>query len=585
MYVALKSRDGYQQSLPLGVQLKPLRFSRSIYGGYEAAEVEVVGPAQAIAYLQQRLRYDMTIYNRFGSRCWNGFVNETVISTGLQRKSYSLDNLANRVAVTYSYEDETGGYGQAVTAWAENSLSVLRYGQKELIFAAGDQSEVTATVMRDTLLSELAWVRRSAGNDGSAGVKGSLVGLGWWKTLGWTYFANNQGLTSYDGSASTEQAVGWALTGTTISFTSPNKIADSGSRLGALAAGDKFVVSGSVANNVTFTVDTPGEAEVTVVESVTSGAAGPSVTLTAWGAEVAQSFLADGEWEVAMAGIWIKKIGSPTADVTVELMSGATPTTILDTATIAYTDVTQALRKRVGMFTNTTRYTPTIGNTYWIRVRKASGGTYDHANYYVVGLDPDAGYASGAFKVKSGSTWYDRPEGGDMPFAVLGLEDNAAMLRTIVGSSPLFVGSGAIIASNYNLLKTGVERNQYRDGSTLASSEADKLLAQHTDNGLQVLAMVDAQVRSVRFSSEPAPGLADYVLKRDKRLYYTNGMRVQPGVLPVGRWVRVENEMSTGQPDVEFLVAAEYDVERDEITPTWRGAVDPLAQLTGIENR
>lgn len=582
MHVALRNRDGYTVSLPLGVQLKPLRFSRSIWGGYEKAEVDIVGPAAAVAHLQGKLRYGAEIYNQHGTRCWAGFVNETAISTGVLRKAKSLDNLSNRVAVIYSYEDETGGYAQAGTSWAEDADSIATYGEKELIYSAGDQNGTSATKLRDSLLKAYSKVRRTAANDGSAAVKGSLSGLGWWQTLGWNYFANNEGLTSYDASASTEQPIGWVRSATTISFTGPHTIADSGGVLGGLQSGDKFVVSGSASNNATFTVDTAGEDSLTVLESVTNEAAGASVTLTAYGTEVAQSFTADGTWEIALAGVWVKKVGSPTSNLLIELMTGTNPTTILATATIAAGDITQTLRQRVGAFDS--RNAQTVGTTYWLRVRKAPGGTYDHANYYVIGLDPDAGYGSGTFKLKSGSTWYDRPSGGDAPFAVLGVVDNATMLKTILASNPFFEDASAVIASLYDYRYAGVERNQYRDGSTLASDEAAKLMAQYTDNGKQLMAFV-SPVRAVLITSEPAVGNADYIYRRDRRLYYTNGQRVQPGVLPVGHWVKIEDEMSASGVSVEFMVAAEYDVERDEVTPVWRGAVDPIAQLTGVENR
>jgi hypothetical protein len=69
--------------------------------------------------------------------------------------------------------------------------------------------------------------------------------------------------------------------GTTIAFVNAtHKITDSGNGLAGFLTGDKITVSGSVANDGTYTIVTGGVAgEIVVSESLTDGGAGPSVTI------------------------------------------------------------------------------------------------------------------------------------------------------------------------------------------------------------------------------------------------------------------------------------------------------------------
>lgn len=74
------------------------------------------------------------------------------------------------------------------------------------------------------------------------------------------------------------------VTGTVISFTNPNTITSSNTAVidfleRGFHAGQTITVTGSVDNNVDFTVTDVTTSTITVTETVTSGAAGPSVTV------------------------------------------------------------------------------------------------------------------------------------------------------------------------------------------------------------------------------------------------------------------------------------------------------------------
>jgi hypothetical protein len=71
---------------------------------------------------------------------------------------------------------------------------------------------------------------------------------------------------------------GLIVRGTTISFTNPGTIADSGNGLGSLIVGDRIEVRGSPANSRVFTLTAAAAGSLTVVPAVvTSEVAGPTI--------------------------------------------------------------------------------------------------------------------------------------------------------------------------------------------------------------------------------------------------------------------------------------------------------------------
>ena len=74
---------------------------------------------------------------------------------------------------------------------------------------------------------------------------------------------------------------GTTRTATTISFTGPGTIADSGNGLARFIVGQRIMVRGSPRNSRVWTVATSAAGSLTVTPAlVTTEAAGPSITIT-----------------------------------------------------------------------------------------------------------------------------------------------------------------------------------------------------------------------------------------------------------------------------------------------------------------
>jgi hypothetical protein len=92
---------------------------------------------------------------REGRVTWDGLVYEMELTAAGVTRRRSLEKLSNRVQASYT---DTSGNEQT-TAWASNSYSTTRYGQKDEIItlSGGQYAAATAQGYRDTYLAEREW--------------------------------------------------------------------------------------------------------------------------------------------------------------------------------------------------------------------------------------------------------------------------------------------------------------------------------------------------------------------------------------------------------------------------------------------
>jgi hypothetical protein len=166
------------------------------------------------------------IYNRLGSLEWWGYVQSAAREEGAYALSRSLDDLANRVAVSYTELQPQGeNFGVAKrTEWAEDVRSAAVYGQKDMLLDGGLMAESSALQLRDLTLARLA--EPAARLSLFAGAKEDpgrhaertraairLECLGWYARLGWRVYQPPAGML---GNASAQQ--GSQSLGNTSSF-------------------------------------------------------------------------------------------------------------------------------------------------------------------------------------------------------------------------------------------------------------------------------------------------------------------------------------------------------------------------------
>ena len=167
-------------------------------GGPSYADIEVTGGQFTHGYaghdalweILTWLRCPLVIYNIYGLPVWWGYVSEAaVMADGIEHR-VSLDGMANRVEVAYSYvEPGAQQVGERrTTAWAGDAESVNVYGEKDLLVSIDGASDERAEAVRNEKLAQHRFPQVISTRADGGTRSGHLVARGWWSTLDWRFY-------------------------------------------------------------------------------------------------------------------------------------------------------------------------------------------------------------------------------------------------------------------------------------------------------------------------------------------------------------------------------------------------------------
>lgn len=538
------------------------RWSDHAEGGAEQATIEVAGPVDLLHVPLQWLGFTVHICNEYGDEVWWGYIDEVEVSFGAFVVRMALRDLYNRVKVLYAFQDAGGANATGETTWAEDADSVSRYGRKALLASMADAKLADAEARRALILSQAAVPSPQVQGSGE-GVGAVVHCRGFWDWLSWQYYESNEGLETYAEVGEAWQELDASYTATTISFEPGDNIFDTANGFSFLDEGDRFTVAGSALNDGVFGVDSGSDdGHLNTDGAQLLEAAGPSVTISVGSrgriTKVGQSFQlgGDGGWLLKNVSLRMQKVGSPADNVVVKLRSdsGGDPGTVLDTATVAASDVTASMGWVTINFAGGTVALAT-GTTYWLVVERS--GAASAINHVRVELSEAAGYSRGSVKLLNGATlvWSARSPAADMPFRLEGAVDAAERIEDIILANSLF--AGVEVRST-----AGLERWPYRDGVNTGLAYVRELLAPGTAAGSR-LVTVATKDRVVTIDVAPSSGAGNLVLGLDGRLRPALGGQLAPGRTVAGTWVDLElpstaAEAVAGLSPV-FVQRSEYD--------------------------
>jgi hypothetical protein len=195
LLVAFTDRAGAPWLPPDGVRFAVDSLAKSAALPYKRASITASGPREAVFELLETLRYGVKIYAKDDPAVWLGYVSAVLVNDRGNLVGLDLDDMANRVAVRYSYvapgTDTVGT--RADTAWADDAASQGEFGVKELWLSRAGMTAAAAAQLRDTYLATHALPSpppASYNGMGAAEVTATLQCKGWLYTLDWTYYAN-----------------------------------------------------------------------------------------------------------------------------------------------------------------------------------------------------------------------------------------------------------------------------------------------------------------------------------------------------------------------------------------------------------
>ncbi|HRF49343.1 MAG TPA: hypothetical protein PLC98_17050 [Anaerolineales bacterium] len=102
----------------------------------------------------------------------------------------SLDGMSNRIAMAHTIQTGSSAT-RSTTSWAEDAISIDRYGIRELMTSSQATNTAAAEAARDDMLAQVGRPIASVTFNGQPGqVYATIDCLGWWSTLGWRYYSN-----------------------------------------------------------------------------------------------------------------------------------------------------------------------------------------------------------------------------------------------------------------------------------------------------------------------------------------------------------------------------------------------------------
>ena len=479
----------------------------------------------------------------------------------------------------------------------------------------GGGEEYAATLQCSGAFSDLDWryYEDAAGYESHEETGGGRVLLGWGltaNTIGFVGAPNNRildfggkltaldegdqvkvgGSTGNNGAKVIKAPVDGdpqSYTANTIDFDPSDDIRDSAQGLGFIRSKEGIRVTGSPNNDGYYfigEVTAPNRVEASAgygALPIQSDSAGPSVTiamahnvetetalahelpgatvtLTAYGQQTAQGFqVVNGPWQAGEVAVHVAKHGAPTDDLVVEIRAdnGGLPGVVIASGLLDSDNVPPKTRawRSVQMVTPVTL---TNGVPYWINVKRL--GAADPDNYYSLSIDTDATYTRGSLRLWDGGAWQTRAAAAHMPFKVWGTLDTTEKIREIVQAC------GGGVRDAYAQTPAGVRTRKGRDGRSTAGDEVRQLMKMGDSLGRRMFGIV-REGGTLAIDYETAAGTAPMLWREDGKIRRADGGLLPNGVLPVGRWVQVEQFLVGSQPvqGGAFLVGhAEYDAEQ-----------------------
>ena len=172
-----------------------MKYSRAAIGGPKDATIIARGDRLGIWELAEMMRGGVVIRDeKRQQEIFSGYIGDLTLNVDGKRIRISTDPMANKIAVAYTLTQF-----RFTTIWAENTESIATYGTKSLLLTARDLTDNQASDYRDTELARRKYPVVSRPFPGRPGEQyAEITCRGWWDTLKWTYYAQDEGVEAYE---------------------------------------------------------------------------------------------------------------------------------------------------------------------------------------------------------------------------------------------------------------------------------------------------------------------------------------------------------------------------------------------------
>ena len=368
--------------------------------------------------------------------------------------------------------------------------------------------------------------------------------------------ASNNGLFTVDKSLSREHQV----YNTDASFSSDDIFDANEDMTSYFDVGDLMLVTNSASNNgyyfltnvipekvetdpniLTTEAENPVTLEAgsgfTVVEAITqeipSYASPYNVTIRGQVQKLSREFTAVvvGTWKVDSILLRVQKVGSPSDDLKVSLMTNAGSHTYstIEYATVAGSSISETNNWITFQFDGTN--TITGGNDYAIVIERT--GSFSTDDYYKIQLDDDSS-ESGIVFVNDSTGWVAHPLDYDMPFQVIGIEETTTELDVILSE----------VANDFNYyieIDSGVDDLLFMSNYEIAKNKVERLLSLGDISGKSLVAVSDLNKNIyIRSRQEGTDSAKNFSMDLSGNIKTGLGEAISDGQLIFDSWLEVD---------------------------------------------
>lgn len=249
---------------------------------------------------------------------------------------------------------------------------------------------------------------------------------------------------------------------------------------------------------------------------------------------VAQSFTPQASSAVKYVYLLMRKVASPTSNISVQIRSDSSdsPNAILATSAVVAGSVLPSQSYTWIKFTFATAYTLTAATKYWIVFNP---NTSSSTNHYQLRTDENSSFSQASHYGKRYTTTWgyitsitnpgSRP---DLFFRVVCEQDTGAQLFAIATAANQFF-------TNVGTITTGVNTSPYRDNGLTGYKEVLALMKLGTSNQRLITSCVNPQ-RRLYWYEQPDPSDPTIYLDRFGRFFTKEQKFLQPYFPPIGQF-------------------------------------------------
>ncbi len=204
--------------------LTPLSLSWDAIGGPQEAILTLEDAGLGFSGMQSWLGAGVEIYDPSDRLAWWGYVDRVSQPAGVTALDSSLQELANRVAVSYRSMEPGKDFGAlAQTDWKDDATSQAIYGVKEVLLRRGVLSKEQSLLLRDSSLSRMAQPITKLLPSAKTS-KSKALCRGWFERMRWRQWPAHTDILGHAPTQQGFQAMGASIAQMSLaqSFTSTN---------------------------------------------------------------------------------------------------------------------------------------------------------------------------------------------------------------------------------------------------------------------------------------------------------------------------------------------------------------------------